>query len=709
MKLDTIVLNGTSYDLQGGGGGTPVVALSASDMVDTDSIYVYMGNETGYTYGDLYYYNGSQWVDSGQYGVGVDGFSPTVQLSETASGTTITVTDKNGTTSSTIDNGTATDAQVNEWLSAHPEATTSVQDNSITPNKTTFIQEPFVYDVISPEFTRGTLNANSGNVTPDESATRQYTDLLHIDPQAGLLTIACAKGSGSSTDITGRQVAVYKDGVYVAGPAGTNKYASDGVVITLDLSSYTIDTVNQIRIQTNYGNIAYLTQDTITTYTVAEISKTTFDFRTGYKDKFLSALEIGTPDSVTNEAIADEAVTDEKIAVETIRPRRISKSTNLLDYSQIMFGKYLGNPGIINNTDGALVYIPVVPGKTYIVNFVPPSFYFYGFFSNNSGTGNAVGTNTQVAESDQPYSITVPSNNSIKYLALSTSNYKKMYDSAGIPIWEVWENGDTQPPMEYSLPWLKLSDENYARSSSLRGKIILGTGDSITENNTKNNNKSWLMYLPEKLGCTVYNDGKSGTGLVKRYSGFHSILYRVENNWDTDYAGITPDIVLIMANMNDGTGTGDGSTQSLNDLEISGWSSTGYLAVGTEADTITTQSVYGCAKRFLEDVITKYPLAKIGWILSTPRGGTVAYWTGKENDYGHGWFEDYITAIKYQCEQYNVPVLDLYHESQFRPANNTNMTTYMDNEKTHPNTAGVKKYLVDPIVKWLEEKFGSVN
>ena len=185
----------------------------------------------------------------------------------------------------------------------------------------------------------------------------------------------------------------------------------------------------------------------------------------------------------------------------------------------------------------------------------------------------------------------------------------------------------------------------------------------------------------------------------------HSILYRVENNWATDYAGITPDIVLIMGNMNDGTGTGE--TSGLNDLNLPGWVNSGVLAVGTPSDDITTQSVYGCAKRFLEDVITMYPLAKIGWILSTPRAASQpTYWPDKPNEYGHGWFEDYITAIRYQCEQYNVPVLDLYHESQFRPTNTTNMNAYMDDGSVHPNTAGLKKYMVDPIVKWIEQYFG---
>lgn len=47
--------------------GTPLMANAAADMTDTDKIYVYVGSETGYTYGDWYFYDGSAWVSGGVY------------------------------------------------------------------------------------------------------------------------------------------------------------------------------------------------------------------------------------------------------------------------------------------------------------------------------------------------------------------------------------------------------------------------------------------------------------------------------------------------------------------------------------------------------------------------------------------------------------------------------------------------------------------
>lgn len=47
--------------------GSPLVAPVVSAMSDTTKIYVYTGSESGYTYGNWYYYNGSQWVSGGVY------------------------------------------------------------------------------------------------------------------------------------------------------------------------------------------------------------------------------------------------------------------------------------------------------------------------------------------------------------------------------------------------------------------------------------------------------------------------------------------------------------------------------------------------------------------------------------------------------------------------------------------------------------------
>lgn len=47
--------------------GSPLTASTAADMLDTTKVYVYTGEETGYTEGHWYYWDGTAWTDGGVY------------------------------------------------------------------------------------------------------------------------------------------------------------------------------------------------------------------------------------------------------------------------------------------------------------------------------------------------------------------------------------------------------------------------------------------------------------------------------------------------------------------------------------------------------------------------------------------------------------------------------------------------------------------
>lgn len=51
-----------------GAGGQPVTVTNTSAMTDHTKIYLYMGSQSGYTSGHIYYWNGSAWADGGAYG-----------------------------------------------------------------------------------------------------------------------------------------------------------------------------------------------------------------------------------------------------------------------------------------------------------------------------------------------------------------------------------------------------------------------------------------------------------------------------------------------------------------------------------------------------------------------------------------------------------------------------------------------------------------
>lgn len=82
----------------------PVVVEYANQMTDTTKIYIYQGTEEGMNTTHWYFWYNDTWTDGGKWG-------------------TVDVTDEELQTA------------VNTWLNAHPEATTTVQDGSITVAK----------------------------------------------------------------------------------------------------------------------------------------------------------------------------------------------------------------------------------------------------------------------------------------------------------------------------------------------------------------------------------------------------------------------------------------------------------------------------------------------------------------------------------------------------------------------------------------------
>lgn len=256
--------------------------------------------------------------------------------------------------------------------------------------------------------------------------------------------------------------------------------------------------------------------------------------------------------------------------------------------------------------------------------------------------------------------------------------------------------------------WEAMGIPNLDAISRFKGKTMIVAGDSITEANQTCNGNPWHTHLAKWLGLTVYNDGQGGTGFAKLYYDRGCTILRVETKWADLYPS-DPDIILVMGNMNDGTGGGYG--------EIYGDQDPGNghpPQLGTPNDDGTVFSQYGIVRRLLESLIERYPLAKIGMISSTPRDYEVSHWADKSICHGKtGWYEDYITAQKYVCEDLNVPFLDLYHNNVLRPWNSDNVAAfYWDGTDpeltqdgftgaTHPNEIGHLEGIARPVLQWM--------
>lgn len=226
-----------------------------------------------------------------------------------------------------------------------------------------------------------------------------------------------------------------------------------------------------------------------------------------------------------------------------------------------------------------------------------------------------------------------------------------------------------------TIDWLELNEEQKAQISKYdisryQNYRVLFIGDSITEKNFRAST-NWVDYITDELNISNYtNAGMSGTGILRTFGNNPNWLTALPT-YDDNY-----DMVLIMGDMND-------------------WSNEVFTSanVGQYGDS-TTDTFYGTMKTYLESILTKYPLAKIGWITSTPRNQQI----GETSDYLHGKssiFETANSVIKEMCNNYSIPVLELYEESSLYPWITANNNEFFKPDEgsyvadaIHPNSKG---------------------
>ena len=157
--------------------GSPLVANTAADMADTSRIYVYTGSETGYTNGHWYYHTGSAWTDGGVYNAVAVDTDTTLSISGKAADAKKTgdeieqikeeLSEYEGVFTANVDES------VQNWLDEHPEATTTVQDGSITQTK---INSDFLALIKNGAVTPQMYGAKGDGVADDTQAIQDAID-----------------------------------------------------------------------------------------------------------------------------------------------------------------------------------------------------------------------------------------------------------------------------------------------------------------------------------------------------------------------------------------------------------------------------------------------------------------------------------------------------------------------------------------------------
>lgn len=243
------------------------------------------------------------------------------------------------------------------------------------------------------------------------------------------------------------------------------------------------------------------------------------------------------------------------------------------------------------------------------------------------------------------------------YMRFSTASLNLNFDSLVV---EVGNN-------EVSLPVSNPTIVGINPYSSLYGKQWLAIGDSITEKNFRAAAR-YHDFIRAETGCTVYNAGDSGTGYLATQSSSTAFYQRVEAG---TYDDADPDFITILGGINDAL-----SSETLGD----------YTDTGTD-------TVMGCVYTLVTDVRTKWPDAPLGII--TPFPASQSGFEQNPND-DTCYVALLVAELKKFCNYYNIPLLDMFHNSGFRPSDATFKATYTScasatsGDGLHPNYYGHK-------------------
>lgn len=198
-----------------------------------------------------------------------------------------------------------------------------------------------------------------------------------------------------------------------------------------------------------------------------------------------------------------------------------------------------------------------------------------------------------------------------------------------------------------------------------KNKKITILGDSITYGYDGTDaslvEKPYPWIIQDLLGVKVYNYGMSGStigggGSGTTYSGSTPMNIRYADMVDADY-------ILVLGGVNDYCASA--------------------IPLGTKGDS-TNQTFYGALKILIEGLITKYPSGRIGFMTPLRKQGDTT-----TNSHGST-LKEYRNAIIEMCEDYCIPVLDLYTKGGCHPENVTWRTNNLP-DGLHPNQSYYEK------------------
>ena len=581
-------------------------------------------------------------------------------------------------------------AAVEAWLDAHPEATTTVEDGSITRAKLDQILQGIVDDV--PELKSAIRNAGGYFDECINLFNPNDTDLVENYK---------LNNDGTTTAETGKFVSGFipvKPGQTFCAHYPTGIYGSASSIVLYNSNKERIGYSNPTR-TTDANERPYLNYS-IPSDTIAVYMRMTGMMYNGvpggtfymyvYANE-MPAIYVPYTDKVT---LSDDVI----VPFESIKGVSVSKDdtdfikpelVNLVDFSAMI-------PGIIKNstTDGGIDansswvttdYIEVEPGATYALCIFPGVYYGAGF----AGIPVYNDAKEQIARVKQPggsistianrVTITIPDRSDAKYIR--ASYYKSYIDtSANLSAAKSWFRIQifkaSAWPTDMYIPFddgeklvgVGLENAESVKYNPLFGKSAMWNGDSICAADGDPVG-GWPGRVATGNGMMFTNYGISG-GTISENTGTN--VHSVSATLDTMISDF-PDADYIII---------EGGT---NDADILGSEGIGVF----DADDFTAEYITalnkdtfsGALESIFYRLVTQMKGAHIGYLIPQKMGHTEVLVERRR---------DYFDRAVEICKKWGIPYLDLWNGLYF----NWRLAAHWDQTMTNAqNEAAGNLYL----------------